>query len=101
MAVGWNCLASSSASRAARRDQHLEALVAGEVDQDARIMRVVLDDQQDGVAGLDDRAGRPAICSIARSGAAACERRACDRDAASGAAATRRYASGRTYLSGR
>ena len=38
---------------AARRDQHLEALVAGEIDQHARIMRVVLDDQQDGVAGLE------------------------------------------------
>ena len=38
---------------AARRDQHLEALVAGEVQDDARIVRIVLDDQQDGVAGLD------------------------------------------------
>ena len=38
---------------AAHRDQHLEALVAGEVDQDARIVRIVLDDEQDGVARLD------------------------------------------------
>ena len=38
---------------AAHRDQHLEALVAREVGQDARIVRVVLDDQQDRVAGLD------------------------------------------------
>ena len=38
---------------AARGDQHLEALVAGEIDQDARIMRIVLDDQQDGVAGFE------------------------------------------------
>ena len=39
--------------RAARRDQNLEALVAGEVDQHPRIMRVVLDDQENGVAGLE------------------------------------------------
>ena len=39
--------------RAARRDQHLEALVAGEIDQHARIMRVVLDDQENGVAGFE------------------------------------------------
>ncbi len=38
---------------AARGDQHLEALVAGEIDQHPRIMRIVLDDQQDGVAGLE------------------------------------------------
>ena len=38
---------------AARGDQHLEALVAGEVQDDAGVMRVVLDDQQDAVAGLD------------------------------------------------
>ena len=38
---------------AAHRDQHLEALVAGEVQDDARVVRIVLDDQQDGVAGLD------------------------------------------------
>ena len=38
---------------AAHRDQHLEALVAGEVHDDARIVRIVLDDQQDAVARLD------------------------------------------------
>ena len=38
---------------AAHGDQHLEALVARKVDQDARIVRIVLDDEQDGVAGLD------------------------------------------------
>ena len=54
---------------AARRDQHLEALVAGEVEDDARIMRIVLDDQQDAVAGLD-RGRSSGICSIGRSGAA-------------------------------
>ena len=43
---------------AAHRDQHLEALVARQVDQDARIVRIVLDDQQDRIAGLRSRAGR-------------------------------------------
>ena len=38
---------------APRGDQHLEALVAGEVEDDARVVRVVFDDQQDAVAGLD------------------------------------------------
>ena len=38
---------------AAHRHQHLEALVAGEIHDHARIMRIVLDDQQDAVAGLD------------------------------------------------
>ncbi len=38
---------------AAHGDQDLEALVAREVDQDARIVRIVLDDQQDRIAGLD------------------------------------------------
>ena len=52
-AVGWNCLARSSASAPRVGDQHLEALVAGEVEDDARVVRIVLDDQQDGVAGLD------------------------------------------------
>ena len=39
--------------RAACRDQNLEALVAGEIDQHPRIMRVVFDDQQNGVAGFE------------------------------------------------
>ena len=38
---------------AAHRQQRLEALVAGQIDQDAGVMRIVLDDEQDGVAGLD------------------------------------------------
>ena len=38
---------------AACRDQHLKALVAGEIQDHARVVRIVLDDQQDGVAGLD------------------------------------------------
>ena len=37
---------------AAHRQQHLKPLVAGEVDNDARIMRIVFDDQQEGIAGL-------------------------------------------------
>ena len=38
---------------AAHGEQHLEALVAGEVEQDAGVMRIILDDEQDAVAGLD------------------------------------------------
>ncbi len=38
---------------AAHRQQRLEALVARQIDQDAGIVRIVLDDEQDGVAGLD------------------------------------------------
>ena len=38
---------------AARRDQHLEALVASQIDQHPRIMRIVLDDQQDGVSRFE------------------------------------------------
>ena len=52
-AVGWYCLARSSASAPAHRDQHLEALLARQIHHDAGIMRIVLDDQQDGLAGLD------------------------------------------------
>ncbi len=37
--------------RPACRHQHLEALVAGKVGQDAGIMRIVFHDQQDAVAG--------------------------------------------------
>ena len=61
-AVGWYCLRQRQAPpRRAMRDQHLEALVARQVDQDARIMRIVLDDQQHGIAGLEIVRGRPAI----------------------------------------
>ena len=52
-AAGWILLGKLQRFRAARGHQHLEALVAGEVDQHPRIVRVVLDDQQDGVAGLE------------------------------------------------
>ena len=38
---------------AAHRQQGLEALVAREVDQDARVVRIILDDEEDGVTGLD------------------------------------------------
>src|SRR5262249_41911666 len=38
--------------QAARRHNDLEAVVAGDIDQDARIVRVILDDQQGRVAGL-------------------------------------------------
>src|SRR6185437_9745828 len=34
--------------RATRGDQHLEAFVARKVNQNARVVRVVLDDQEDG-----------------------------------------------------
>jgi len=35
------------------RHQHLEALVARQLDHDARVVRVVLDNEQDRIAGLD------------------------------------------------
>ena len=61
---------------AAHRHQHLEALVAREIDHDARIVRVVLDDQQDRVARLRSSSRSSGICSIARSGSpATCRRR--------------------------
>ena len=41
------------AQRAFGGDDALEALVARQAQQDARVMRVVLDDEQDGVALLD------------------------------------------------
>ena len=34
-------------------DEHLETLVVGEVGHHARVVRIVLDDQQDRIAGLD------------------------------------------------
>ena len=71
---------------AARRDQHLEAVVAREVDQDAGVMRIVLDDQQDVVARLDDVAGRRTIGSIGRSAGAESARSRRRADASAGAA---------------
>ena len=38
---------------AAHRQQRLEAFVARQIDQDAGVVRIVLDDEQNGVAGLD------------------------------------------------
>ena len=38
---------------AAHGEQHLESLVAGEIEHDARVMRIVLDDEQHAIAGLD------------------------------------------------
>ena len=40
---------------AAHRDQNLEVLVMGEIDKDARIMRIVLDDQEHAIARRDLR----------------------------------------------
>ncbi len=39
--------------RAPGGDQHLEALVAGEIDQHPRIMRIVLDDQKNGISRFE------------------------------------------------
>ena len=52
IAVGWYCRASDSAGWPRVGDDALEALVAREAEQDARVVRVVLDDQQHGVAVL-------------------------------------------------
>ena len=38
---------------AARRDQDLEALVTRQIDQHARIMRVVLDNEENGISGFE------------------------------------------------
>ena len=38
---------------AAHRDQHLEALVVGQIDQDARVVRIVFDDQQDRIVRIE------------------------------------------------
>ena len=56
---------------AARRHQDLEALVAGEIDQHPRIMRVILDDQKNSVARFEVESviGN---CSMTRSCATAC-----------------------------
>ncbi len=51
-AVGWYA-GKLQRVGAAGGDQHLELLVAGKIDQHAGIMRIVLDDQQNGVAGLE------------------------------------------------
>ena len=79
-AVGRNSRASVERLRAAHGDQHLEALVVRQVDEDARVVRVVLDDQQDGSPGCElvaivgdllDRRSRPATrTATSRAGAA-------------------------------
>ena len=58
---------------AARRDQHLEAAVVGEVDEHPRVVRIVLDDQQRRLAGLRrarDRRAPPRWSAPARGPAA-------------------------------
>ena len=56
------------AHRALGGDDALEALVARQAEQDARIVRVVLDDEQHGVALFDVRCGRPRCAPRARRG---------------------------------
>ena len=58
-------------SVAAHRQQHLEPPVASQVDQDAGVMRVVLDDEQNGIAGLNLQPIVGNLRSIARSTGAA------------------------------
>ena len=75
-AVGWYSRASASASAPRIGDQHLEALVVRQIDQDARVVRIVLDDQQHRVAGLEiaaivRHAARPALRERDRRTAAA------------------------------
>ncbi len=53
MAVGMELPGEGQAQRAFGGDDALEALVARQAQQDARVMRVVLDDQQHRVALLD------------------------------------------------
>ncbi len=50
---GLELLGEIKGFRAARRDQDLEPLVASQVDQDARIMRIVLDDQKNCIPGFE------------------------------------------------
>ena len=53
IAVGRYCLASDERRLAAVRDDALEALVARQPEQHARVMRIVVDDEQDAVARVD------------------------------------------------
>ena len=50
--MGWNSRARASASAAARGHQDFEAFVARQIAEDARVVRIVFDDQQDGFARL-------------------------------------------------
>ena len=52
---------------AARRDQHLEALRARQVDEDARVVRIVLDDEQHRVARRRCSSRSSGTVSIGRS----------------------------------
>ena len=86
---------------AAHRDQHLEALVARKSIDHARVMRIVLDDQQDGVAWQRSRAGRLECGSIGRSGnAASCTPGVAGRSIGAGRT-ERAGVDGPTYFSGR
>ena len=58
IAVGRYCRARRAPCCPALGDDALEALVARQAQQDARVVRIVLDDQQDDVALCDDRRGR-------------------------------------------
>ena len=49
---GMEFAGQSQRFRAAHGHQHLESLVVGQVNQHAGIVRIIFDDQQDGVAGL-------------------------------------------------
>ena len=53
MAEGWNCRASERPDRALGGDDALEALVARQAQENAGVVRIVLDDEQHGVARLD------------------------------------------------
>ena len=53
IAVGWYCRARGHANSAFGRDDALEPLVARQPKEDARVVRVVLDDQQNGIAVVD------------------------------------------------
>ena len=86
---------------AAHGDQHLEALVAGQIHEDAGIVRIVLDDQQDAVARLEVAAGRP---GSARPGVPRRRTRQMQRSGQRVASVTPARAApvaGPTYLSGR
>ena len=53
MAAGRYCRARREPERALGGDDALEALVARQTQQNAGVMRIVLDDQQHGIAILD------------------------------------------------
>ena len=86
---------------AAHRDQHLEALVAREVHDDAGVVRIVLDDQQDGVAGLRCRADRRGSARPARSATATAAAPPAGQRRPASPALGRAAAVGPTYFSGR